>query len=442
MASIKYDRETRKATIQFRDSSRRRRTIRLSNVSKTFAERYQSTVDRLNDAKRTGGGVDRHVASFVNELGDVFYDKLVKVELVEPRTDSAAAESSDSNGKRALAVDQLVDDFLNARVDIQKSTATCYRQIQTNLTEFFKGRDIREITAGDAADFARWLDGNQGLADCTVYRRVTRCRTVFDWAVDHTWLERNPFAKVKAGSRTNSDRQRYVKAAEIQRVIAACPDAEWRAMICLARFCGLRCPSEILSLRWDDIDWSEDALTIDSPKTGLRRCPLFVDAKSALNDLWDELDTGSSEFVIARHRPNELRNAAGNWQSVNLRTTFKKIIRRSGVKEWPKLWNNLRASCATDLAGQFPSHVAATWLGHSERIADAHYRQVTEDDWQRARVMPQMMPSGPVSPCTVSQSESGGCSNAPAKQGKTGRCDSVRNAKMAPAGLEPALERF
>ena len=37
-------------------------------------------------------------------------------------------------------------------------------------------------------------------------------------------------------------------------------------------------------------------------------------------------------------------------------------------------------------AEQFPGHVAAAWLGHTEEIADAHYRQVLPDHFERAMI--------------------------------------------------------
>ena len=41
-------------------------------------------------------------------------------------------------------------------------------------------------------------------------------------------------------------------------------------------------------------------------------------------------------------------------------------------------------SHAIELANEFPSHVAAAWLGHTEAIANAHYRQVTDDHFASA----------------------------------------------------------
>ena len=70
--------------------------------------------------------------------------------------------------------------------------------------------------------------------------------------------------------------------------------------------------------------------------------------------------------------------------NANLRTQLLRIIAKAGLKPWPKLFQNLRASRATELAAEHPAHVAADWLGHSTTIADKHYWQVTDADFDRA----------------------------------------------------------
>jgi hypothetical protein len=60
------------------------------------------------------------------------------------------------------------------------------------------------------------------------------------------------------------------------------------------------------------------------------------------------------------------------------------IIEKAKLSRWPKLFQNLRASRATELAAEFPAHVATAWLGHSTAIAGKHYWRVTEADFDRA----------------------------------------------------------
>ena len=56
------------------------------------------------------------------------------------------------------------------------------------------------------------------------------------------------------GSTANPDRQRFIDQATIAKVIDACPNAEWRTLVALSRYAGLRVPSEALLLRWQDIN--------------------------------------------------------------------------------------------------------------------------------------------------------------------------------------------
>ena len=71
----------------------------------------------------------------------------------------------------------------------------------------------------------------------------------------------------------------------MRRAIEYAPNGTWRLLIALSRFAGLRTPSEAFSLRWQDVDWERQRLTITSPKTehlagrGYRVIPLFPAAR-------------------------------------------------------------------------------------------------------------------------------------------------------------------
>jgi hypothetical protein len=68
----------------------------------------------------------------------------------------------------------------------------------------------------------------------------------------------------------------------------------------------------------------------------------------------------------------------------NLRTHFKRIIKRAGVVPWEKPCQNLRSSRETELAGTFPLHVVCAWIGNSEAVARQHYLQVTDEHFAAA----------------------------------------------------------
>jgi hypothetical protein len=75
----------------------------------------------------------------------------------------------------------------------------------------------------------------------------------------------------------------------------------------------------------------------------------------------------------------------------NLRTQMGRILERARIKQWPKLFQTLRATRETELVQQgHPIHVVCAWLGNTPKVASKHYLQVTDEDFQRAllRVVP------------------------------------------------------
>ena len=69
-----------------------------------------------------------------------------------------------------------------------------------------------------------------------------------------------------------------------------------------------------------------------------------------------------------------------------MRTYLKRSIAQAGHEVWPRLFPNLRASCAADWLDRDPSHVVAKWLGHSPKVAaqaffmsrDHHFEDVVK----------------------------------------------------------------
>lgn len=79
---------------------------------------------------------------------------------------------------------------------------------------------------------------------------------------------------------------------------------EWKTIISLCRFGALRCPSEVLGLRWEDINWEKMTMVIRCKKTkkhqsGYRVCPLFTDLQPHLRGAFENADEGSL-FVIEK----------------------------------------------------------------------------------------------------------------------------------------------
>lgn len=84
----------------------------------------------------------------------------------------------------------------------------------------------------------RWRQAMRdgGLAGASISKRVKTARQTFRQGVCWKRLAENPFAVVKAGSQTNKARMYFASRDDAQKVLNACPDAQWKLIFALSRF--------------------------------------------------------------------------------------------------------------------------------------------------------------------------------------------------------------
>lgn len=374
----------------------KRRTISLRRFSARDVEMIDDYVQRIVKAKAAGREFDHRVDSWLREISDELHGKIAAHGLIEPR--------KPVDDQDAVRLGPFLDSYMERRADLKEGTRTFYGHVLRNLKEFF-GPDKRlaDITEGDADDF-RWhllkvKDGRRNakpLAQVTVDRRCHLAKTIFKAAVRRRLIAKNPFDDMRTGVRSNPERQVFIPAEVVYKILDACPDAEWRCLIALSRFAGLRVPSEALLLRWGDFLWSENRFLVHSPKTAhhqgkdSRFVPIFAELRPYIDELFESAAEGA-EFVLPSFARGISRSPQ-TWQSFNLRTQFLRIIRRAGVEPWPRLWHALRSSRQTELSHRFPEYIVCKWMGNSERVADKHYLLVRSDDFARAAAEPTGAP--------------------------------------------------
>ena len=366
MASISHDANGTKRVL-FTDGDGERRAIRLGDASVKSAESFRLRVEAVLSDKTLGRSHDAELSAWLRDLPDRMYKRLAAVKLVEPRTKAAV-----------VTLGNLLDRF-DAAAAVKPATRAAYKQTTGSLRTYLTGDAPLESITVTKADGWRKSIADSGLAGATVAKRVHVAKAIFKKAVKWGLIESSPFADLRAGSQSNPDRAFYVSPDSIRAILAACPDEQWKVIVALVRYAGLRCPSEVVALRWGDVNWERGRLTVRSPKTAgheghaVRVVPIAPELRSILLALFEQAEPGT-EAVVPR-----LRDA-----SINLRTTFQKIIARAGEKPWPRLFHNMRASCATDWVERFPAHVVAGWLGHSPLIAAQHYLQTRDAHFDMA----------------------------------------------------------
>jgi integrase len=363
--------------LQFYDGIGERRTIRIGKMSMRDADRIKTKIEELNTARISGTALSVETAAWLADRPDTFYAKLANVGLAVPRTVSK---------KPSATLEAFIDSYVSKRTDVKPATKEIWGQGKKGLIDFFGAtRPLDQVTAGLAADYKSKMLAD-GLAPYTISKRLQFANKIFNAAVDHELIVKNPFAKVKI-KKTMADRKHFITADDTDKLLEVAPDQDWRLIIVLARFGGLRTPSEVLSIKWADIDWAESKVKVTSPKTehhegkAFRMIPLFPELRAEFERARQA--EPESEYLV---NPKYRRGSIGpnGWRNCNLRTTFQRIVKRAGLKPWPRLFHNLRSSRQTELTEILPTHVVCAWLGNSEKIANKHYNQVTPDHFERA----------------------------------------------------------
>ncbi|MFM9117313.1 MAG: tyrosine-type recombinase/integrase [Planctomycetota bacterium] len=256
------------------------------------------------------------------------------------------------------------------------ATVAVWKQVVANLKEYMpEGIRINQFTAGHAKEFHEKLKA-RGMATTTIHKRIQFARQFMHDAVDWKIIDENPFSKVRT-QRSTVKVNEFVPREVVDKLMKKA-NPVWQVILGLSRYGGLRTPSETLSLRWEDIDWEMNRMSIPEPKVehhegrGIRSCPIFPELRPILDEAF-EIFGDKSEYVVAAPQYRAAANTAMGWKKSNLQTEMTRLLRRAGVSGWPRLFHSMRASRQTELQRELPLHVVCSWLGNSPQIAQQSY---------------------------------------------------------------------
>lgn len=385
--------------IRFYDAEGKRRAIWLGNANATYAEQWRGHVEHLAQCAKDHSPYCAATTKWLRGLTGRERAKLETVGLVALVQPTAPAPRNEAPETLGPFVDWYV-----GRRKAKPATVAKWLQVQSALVRYFgTDRRLDAITAADAEAWREWLAaegnvregrerkgkdgkkirGRTDLADNTVRRRTGIARQFFSHAIKARRIADNPFAGLAASVNGNEARQYFVSHEEFESLIEHSPGAEWEAVIALSRLGGMRCPSEVRRLKWEDVDFAAGRLRIHATKTehhadgGIRYCPLFPELRPYLErlaELAKSRDAGPADYAIATVRGSEAVYRAG----------LLRIMKRAGLKPWPKVFHNMRASRQTELLDQFPIKDVCSWIGNSQAVAMKHYAMQRADSFARA----------------------------------------------------------
>ena len=362
--------------------NRKRYSMRLSALDPKQAHYFAGHLDALEAAHKYAVPIPAAARAWLVALPVATRAKLAATGLIEPPADETPA-----------AAPVTLKQFLCAHIErsrgaVKESTRIAQKQTIDLLIQHAGERLVRDLRQTEAADFRAFLL-REGYAEATVRRHGGRARQFLARAIKEGLIPagQNPFvdSAVPVSDLPNKANHARILPEDAHAVMRALPDAQWRLLFALARWGGLRVPSEPRALRWSKhVDFKNNRLLIHVPKKEhlpgheTRAIPLFPELRAAL-DAWRAECPHDEDRVIPMALP-----WLGNYAGMSARRPLLAAIAKAGVKPWPKLWQNLRVTRVNELRAIYPPHVVNAWMGHTDAIAQAHYTEVYDEDFQKA----------------------------------------------------------
>jgi len=333
MASISKDKNGTKRLV-FNDHNGKRHFVRLGKVYAKDADLLKSRVTAITSAKIMGVALDAETAAWLVKLGDDLHAKLAKTGIIDAR-DSRTLKT-------------FLEAYAEERSDLKPRTRQKNETSIKSIVGFFGDIPLRSVTH-EQAELYRVSLVKSGYSEATLSKMIEIARMFFNVAKRRKLIDDNPFEFVETGRKDNKEHYYEVTREETERLLDACGSAKDRLKIALARFAGLRVPSELTGLRWSEVNLETGRFTVHSPKTerkgkAKRIVPIFDMPNFPLRKYFDEAFETAPEGEDRIFPEITEKKSMGSW--------IEKLANRAGVALWTKPFQNMRATVANELFGR------------------------------------------------------------------------------------------
>jgi integrase len=300
------------------------------------------------------------------------------------RSATAAARSmrADDRSTERGTVSWLVRRYVAGRTDI---TEKAQQQYEWAIPHIENGLGAIPLATLDREDVARWIEALAAGGRLS-RRSVQICRTVLraalSEAVDEGLIPRSPAARVglpRVVAKPVKEKETVAWTAEqVDRFLVATADHRWAIAFRIGVLYGLR-RSEVLALRWDDVDTKACTLRIDESLVATNTGAAWGNAKNERSRRTIPIDDDTMR-VFAKRRAEQAaeRLAAGSeWEDNNVIITTRQgglVLPRSYDRALARIVDNTGLPRLTShgLRHTAASHMVqcAADLGELRAIAD------------------------------------------------------------------------
>ena len=290
------------------------------------------------------------------------------------RSANAAARSmkTEDRSTERGTVSWLVRRYVASRTDI---TVKARQQYEWAIPHIENGLGAIQLSRLDREDVATWIDalaagGKLGRRSIQICRTVLRA--ALTEAVDEGLIPRSPAARVglpRTVAKEVKPKDAVAwDAADVDRFLDATAEHRWAVAFRLGALFGLR-RSEVLALRWDDVDVEAKSLRIDESLVATNEGAAWSNAKNERSRRVIPLDDDTVRALTRRRAEQAAeRLAAGSeWEDNDLI-----IATRTGRLVLPRSYDRALATIVDNaglprLTSHGLRHTAATHMVQGAR---------------------------------------------------------------------------
>ncbi|MGB4498014.1 MAG: site-specific integrase [Methylococcaceae bacterium] len=213
---------------------------------------------------------------------------------------------------------------------------------------------------------------NKQRTPATVVRYMAALSHAFTIAVNEwQWIDDTPMRKVKKPIEARG-RVRFLDDIERAKLLAACKESPNKMLyvcVVMALSTGMR-QSELMSLKWRDVDLNTGIATLHETKNGERRfVPITGYALELLRDYSKVIRIGTPLLFPSAIKPQ---------QPIDLKKAWNNAIKKAGIEGFN--WHDLRHTFASYLAMDGATHSElADAMGHKSLTMVKRYAHLSNE---------------------------------------------------------------
>lgn len=245
------------------------------------------------------------------------WEKAVRTEYEQDLANPQQAKNKEIAKLRTPFVPFVLDDWFPICIDNgghKPTTVDFYKHTSRNITEFFAGHILQQISATDIQKFFIHLRADKNLAPQSVHHHFRTLNMIFSFATNQEIILKNPMDKVEKPKlpRKKVDAFSAEDAKQFFDALTHCP-LDFRCLLHLLITTGLR-RGECIGLKWRDIDETHSLLRVDrnityTPQSGIvintpktsastRTVPLMLSTLSLLRQLKTQRHADNPDTIL------------------------------------------------------------------------------------------------------------------------------------------------